>query len=103
MQNQILSIGEISSVFGVSRSTLRRWHKQKLLKPSFITPGGHRRYNLEKVAPFFGIVKRKNRQSNKRIVIAYSRVSSSDQRDDLKRQEKYLRSVLKKEKFVPIN
>ena len=103
MQNQVLSIGEISSIFGISISTLRRWDKQRLLKPSFKTIGGHRRYYLEQVAKFFGIGKSKKSNSEKRITITYARVSSSDQRADLKRQEKYLRSILKKEKFDPIN
>ena len=96
MNYQALSIGEISSIFGISISTLRRWDKQKLLKPAFTTPGGHRRYDLDKVARFFGL--KKNKSSEKRITVAYSRVSSSDQREDLQRQEKHLHSVLKKEK-----
>lgn len=102
MQNQVLSIGEVASIFGVSISTLRRWHKQKLLVPSFITPGHHRRYHLHKVAKYFGIGKKK-RTKEKRITVAYSRVSSSDQREDLQRQENYLRSVLKKEKLAHMN
>lgn len=102
MENQILSIGEISSIFGVSISTLRRWHKRKLLTPTFVTPGGHRRYQLGKVARFFGIGRGKSKKENK-ITVAYSRVSSSDQKTDLQRQENYLLSVLKKGIFVPMN
>ena len=97
MNQQVLSIGEISSIFGVSISTLRRWDKQRLLNPAFTTPGGHRRYYLDKVAKFFGLGKT-NKATEKRITVAYSRVSSSDQRDDLQRQEKRLQAVLKKEK-----
>ena len=103
MQNQVLSIGETSSIFAVSISTLRRWDKQKLLKPSFRTAGGHRRYYLERVAKFLGVGRPKKPTSEKRQTIIYARVSSADQKADLKRQEKYLRSVLKKEKSVHLN
>jgi predicted site-specific integrase-resolvase len=98
MNHQALSIGEISSIFGISISTLRRWDHVKLLMHSFTTPGGHRRYHLDKVARFFGL--RKNKSSEKRITVAYSRVSSSDQRDDLKRQENHLHTILKKRRIA---
>ncbi len=44
-----------------------------MLTPEYITEGGHRRY-------------KKQKSQNKRIVVAYSRVSFTDQKEDLIRQ-----------------
>ena len=73
-----LSIGEKTRECGVSIATLRRWDKRGLLKPDIITDGGHRRY------------KKKNCSGIKRLVIAYARVSSHDQKADLEKQKDVL-------------
>jgi len=73
-----LSIGEKARECGVSVATLRRWDKRGLLKPDIITAGGHRRY------------KKKNCSDIKRLVIAYARVSSHDQKTDLEKQKDVL-------------
>jgi predicted site-specific integrase-resolvase len=69
----MLKIKDKAEELGVSIATLRRWHKKGLLCPDFITYGGHRRY-------------KKQTSLEKRQVIGYSRVSSSDQKEDLARQ-----------------
>lgn len=40
------TIGELAVWLGVAVITLRRWHKDGKLVPSYRTPGGHRRYAL---------------------------------------------------------
>lgn len=87
-----LTIGQASCFLGVSITTLRRWEKSKKLLPSFKTCGHHRRYDINKLKSFIGDIS----SSIKKKVIAYARVSSNDQKDDLKRQilrlEKYLKN-----------
>lgn len=76
----MLKIKDKAKELGVSVATLRRWHKKGLLLPDFITFGGHRRYQAEIIT--------ENRQ-----VIGYSRVSSSDQKEDLIRQSTLLQQA----------
>jgi len=87
-----LSIGRAAKVLGVSISTLRRWEKTKKLMPQFKTIGKHRRYAINKLKEFMGDF---SKSSNKRV-IAYARVSSHDQKEDLIRQIERLETYLKK-------
>ncbi len=74
-----LSIKEAATFLGVAESTLRRWEKEGKLTPER-TSGGHRRYSRELLIAF------RNKTENNKITIGYCRVSSSDQKEDLKRQ-----------------
>jgi putative resolvase len=71
------SIGKIAKELGVSRDTLRRWEaKGKIIAER--TPRGHRRYDLAKI---LGLLPRGLALS--RNTVAYARVSSHDQKEDL--------------------
>lgn len=75
------SIQQASELLGVSISTLRRWEEEKRLIPKR-THGGHRRYtaqDLLSINPHLQL-------AEERITIAYCRVSSNDQKQDLERQ-----------------
>lgn len=74
------SIKEAAELLGISVSTLRRWEKEGKIT-SDRTSGGHRRYSIEHLSS----VKRMQFNTT-RLTIGYCRVSSSDQKDDLKRQ-----------------
>ena len=76
-----VSIGEAASALGVSITTLRRWEASGKLVPEH-TVGGHRRYELAKLKPEMF---RAEADAHWRT-IAYARVSSHDQKDDLERQ-----------------
>lgn len=79
-------IGKAAEQLGVSRDTLRRWEKAgKIIVER--TAKGHRRYNL---ASLLGAPPRDD-QSRKKT-IAYARVSSHDQKEDLVRQVQVLES-----------
>lgn len=78
-----ISIGKASNMMGVSISTLRRWEQSKKFVPDLITCGGHRRYCINKIKVFLGGFI----DTNKKKIIAYARVSSHDQKDDLIRQK----------------
>ncbi|WP_176485099.1 IS607 family transposase [Helicobacter suis] len=85
--NNLLSIGQASKVLGVTIQTLRNWEKRGLFKPDSYTKGGERRYKLESLK---NINKNIVFPSDNRKRIAYARVSSSDQKDDLIRQVQVL-------------
>lgn len=80
------SIGIAAKELGVSRDTLRRWEKAGKISVER-TIRGHRRYNL---AHLLGAAARKLPAEKK--TIAYARVSSSDQKEDLSRQIQLLES-----------
>lgn len=76
----MLSIKEASEFLGVSIDTLRRWERIGKIT-SLRTEGGHRRYEKKELIKF-----KKDDSLEHRITIAYCRVSSSDQKEDLQRQ-----------------
>ena len=80
------SIGKISKELGVSKDTLRRWEAMGKIT-SERTPRGHRRYDLAKI---LGMLPRA--QSLRKATLAYARVSSHDQKNDLERQVNLLQS-----------
>jgi len=69
----LINLNEMCKELSVSKSTLRRWEKEGKIK-SIRTSGGHRRYQLDVVNP------------NNNLVIAYARVSTKSQQNDLKTQ-----------------
>lgn len=73
----MVSINEASKILGVTPKTIRIWEREGKIK-STRTEGNHRRYNISDLIG--------NRKENS-ITVAYARVSSHDQLEDLKRQE----------------
>ena len=82
---RFVGIGEAAAALGVSITTLRRWEASGKLAAEH-TAGGHRRYDLAKIKPELF---RAAAESSRRTV-AYARVSSHDQKDDLERQKQVL-------------
>lgn len=82
--DRLIAIGEAAEVLGVSITTLRRWETEGKLIPER-TAAGHRRYDLSKLKP--EIV---HAASDERRTVAYARVSSHDQKNDLERQKQVL-------------
>lgn len=75
------TIKEAAEFLGVDPSTLRRWDNEGKLVAER-TVGNHRRYDKKELIKYkAGAV-----EDNENITIAYCRVSSSSQRDDLERQ-----------------
>ena len=83
---KLVSIGKAAKILGVSIVTLRRWDEDGRLV-SIKTEGGHRRYDISKINP--EMVHRYDFQESRKT-IAYARVSSHDQKDDLERQKQVL-------------
>jgi predicted site-specific integrase-resolvase len=83
--DRLVSIGEAAKALGASITTLRRWEAAGKLVAEH-TAGGHRRYDLAKLRPeLFRATDMANRKT-----MAYARVSSHDQKDDLERQKQVL-------------
>ena len=78
----LCSIGVVARHYGVSPSTIRRWVAKGLIEVARRTLGGHRRFEMS-FQPRNGDEERKH--------IGYARVSSHDQKEDLRRQAKRLR------------
>lgn len=79
--SKFLSIKDAAKYMGVSTQTLRRWEKNKKIAPSFRTEGNQRRYDPSLLRPFDLTSKQLDRPT-----VAYARVSSQDQKEDLQRQ-----------------
>ena len=82
--DRLFSIGEASEMLGVSITTLRRWETEGKLVPKR-TVAGHRRYDLAKLKPELF-----RAALDERHTVAYARVSSHDQKNDLERQKQVL-------------
>ena len=80
-----VTIHVAAEALGVSTSTLRRWEASGRLVPER-TGGNQRRYDLSKIRPEMF----RAEQKEQRKTVAYARVSSPDQKDDLERQKQVL-------------
>ena len=84
--SNLSSIYEAAQFLGVSTQTLRRWEREGKDIAVQRTKGGQRRYDLSKLRPLATGPAR----LSEGITIAYARVSSHDQKEDLQQQEKML-------------
>lgn len=83
MKNEeYLNTTKAAKFLGVSNATLRNWDKQGILIPEK-TNGDHRRYSLNVLQNYYN---NKSHNKENKLVIAYCRVSSSDQKSDLETQ-----------------
>jgi predicted site-specific integrase-resolvase len=85
MKKKLVDIKGAANALGVSMTTLRRWEQSGKLIPER-TKGGHRRYDLTQLRP----ESYRNSNDENKITIAYARVSSHDQKQDLERQKQVL-------------
>jgi len=86
MSRKLVPIHEAAEALGVSAQTLRRWEREGRLLPDERTAGGRRRYDLARLKP----EKFRSQAEAVRKTVAYARVSSHDQKDDLERQKQVL-------------
>ena len=81
MNDRFVKIGEAAKILGVHTQTLRRWEDDGVIAPAKRTPKGTRLYSLQEL---LGV------NDLSYPTIAYARVSSSDQKEDLERQHAVL-------------
>ena len=81
--DKLITISEAAERLGISPTTLRRWEASGKLIPER-TQGNQRRYRLSQIEPATHLRKQD------RKTLAYARVSSHDQKDDMEWQKRVL-------------
>ena len=76
--SRFIKVGEAAKILGVSISTLRRWELENNFLPDHRSGGGTRYYLKDRI---LGI---QHTQVEPELTVAYARVSSHDQKKDLK-------------------
>jgi len=76
--SRYIKIGAASKLLGVTPQTLRRWEREGQVSPDRVSEGGTRYYEINHL---LGL-----RELETDLTVAYARVSSHDQKEDLKRQ-----------------
>ena len=84
----LMSIGKFAKEVGLSVQHLRKLHDDNILVPDVITKGGTRYYSDEQLQAYLN----KNNPQQDLPVVLYARVSTRNQKDDLDRQIKNLKS-----------
>ena len=87
--SKLYSISQAAQQLGVAVSTLRRWEYEGKLIPQR-TQGNQRRYSAEQL---MGMGRKLPHQSEL-VTLAYARVSSADQKQDLERTKDGFGDVL---------
>ena len=88
MNDRFVKIGEAAKILGVNPQTLRRWEEGGVIRfPAQRTPKGTRLYSLQELLGVNDLAY---------PTIAYARVSSSDQKEDLERQHAVLEAFCNK-------
>lgn len=84
--SNLVTVSEAAELLGVSTRTIRRWESEGRIK-AVRTEGNHRRFEVSELLG-------KNKDAS--LTVAYARVSSNDQKEDLKKQEIVLESFCSK-------
>ena len=87
MNDRFVKIGEAAKILGVNPQTLRRWEEGGVIQPAKRTPKGTRLYSLQELLGVNDLAY---------STIAYARVSSSDEKEDLERQHAVLEAFCNK-------
>jgi putative resolvase len=87
--SRFLKIGEAAKILGISVQTLRRWEATGYLLPHRKSKGNTRYYDLDR------LIDKKVIEND--LKVAYARVSSQDQKEDLKRQAEILAAYCAKQ------
>jgi putative resolvase len=80
--SRFIKIGEAAKLLGVSIQTLRRWEESGQFMPIRRSEGKTRYYDLDQFID--------QKRVDNHLTVAYARVSSHDQKEDLKRQAEVL-------------
>lgn len=80
--SRFIKIGEAAKILGVSIQTLRRWEAIGYLIPRRKSKGNTRYYDLDQLS--------EKKIPENDLTVAYARVSSYDQKEDLERQAEVL-------------
>lgn len=95
MKNNNYKPNEFAELINVSVRTLQRWDVEGKLK-AFRTPANRRYYTYEQYLEYKGI----HKQEDNRKIVIYTRVSTSNQKDDLKNQVEFLRQYANAKEII---
>lgn len=84
-RKNLMSVGQVAEIFGVTAATVRRWCREGKLKEYLRTVGNHRRFREEDYRHLLP------GEERGRKTVGYARVSSHDQKSDLQTQAERLR------------
>lgn len=87
--SRFIKIGEAAKILGVSIQTLRRWEETGYLVPTRRSQGKTRYYDIDDLIG--------KEITDQNLTLAYARVSSHDQKQDLERQAEVLASYCAKQ------
>lgn len=87
--SRFIKVGEAAKILGVSIQTLRRWEKEGYLTPHRKSKGKTRYYDRDLLT--------ENQVAENELTVAYARVSSHDQKEDLERQAEVLATYCAKQ------
>ncbi|MBY9006420.1 MAG: IS607 family transposase [Candidatus Lokiarchaeota archaeon] len=93
---QLLKIGDVATLLGVTTQTLRNWTNSGYMN-TLIGKGGHRRFRRSEVERLMEL---KEREDNIKKCLLYYRVSSSIQKDNLECQLERLTSFALSNGFI---
>lgn len=89
--DEMMSVWQAAKYIGKSFYTLQRWDREGKFKAHRIEVSNRRYYYRSELDELLG---KKLEPNKKRKIIAYARVSSNGQKDDLKEQMSYLRQFI---------
>ena len=84
----MIRLNDMAKRLGVSVKTLQRWDREGILIAKR-NPNNRRYYTEDQYLEYIGSSNKKNRK-----IIAYTRVSSNNQKDDLQNQIKFIRNYV---------
>ena len=96
----------VEKTLGIHGNTLRRWADSGKIKCIRLSKRGHRMYDIDSIQKLIGVSDEPpaQYQKDKAIIepidIAYCRVSSAKQKDDLERQVKYMQDLYPNHKII---
>ena len=99
MNSDFVPIGQASKILGVSIQTLRNWEKTGRLLPDFVSADRTRRYSRRRLLSITGLTNSETKEDQK-VTIAYARVSTNEQKEDLSRQIELLELFCAKNGFT---
>ena len=85
---ELISIGKFAKMVGITPTTLRRMHETGERMPCHISKGGTRYYSTEQLDKFL------NHNKSEKKVVGYCRVSTSAQKDDLRKQVENVKTYM---------
>ncbi|MEG1410974.1 MAG: MerR family DNA-binding transcriptional regulator [Terrisporobacter sp.] len=96
MKNNNYKPCEFAELLNISVKTLQRWDREGILH-AFRTPTDRRYYTYEQYLEYKGMTK------NEKKVVIYTKVSTSNQKDDLKNQVQFLKQYANSKGIIVVN